>query len=146
VNKKEAVEKCNKHGIYQLNKGESLGDALDYIDNGTSRKGYKYRKNDGSLMSENEIIRNENKIAFHKSFTPPEYNEGDVGSIDDIQSVNDFREDREKRGVIINCFYCGDCLRVDSDKVDDEDGDYSEPQDTVHCESCMNAAISRLAM
>ena len=142
MNIKEAREKCYKHGIFQLNKGESLADALDHIDNGSARKGYKFKHDNGRPMSENQIIANENSIAFHKSFTPPVFKVDEVESIEDIAESMDFREDKGARGVIINCFYCGDCIRIDGDDFDD----YAEPEDTIHCDSCMNAAISRLAM
>lgn len=139
----EAKRKCKEHGIFQLNKGETLADALEHIKNGTSRKGYKIKTDSGRLLSKNKIIANENSIAFHKSFTPPVYKADEVELIDDIPDDLDLREDKTKQGVILNCFYCGDCLRVD---VFDDDEDYGAPQDTIHCESCMNAAISRLAM
>ena len=145
MNFKEAKEKCNSHGIYQLNHGESLADALDHIENGTQRKGYRVKFDSGRAMTKNQIIANENRIAFRKSFTPPVYAQEEVELIDDISSDNDFREDRTERGVILNCFYCGECLRIDY-CYSDGDGDYGIPQDTIHCESCMNAAISRLAM
>ncbi len=144
MNLKQARKLLNDHGIYQLNKGETLADAIDHVKNGSSRKGYKYRNNDGSLMSENQIIQNENKLAFHKSFTPKEFNKDEVDDIDDICESEDLREDKNERGIIINCFYCGTCLRVDGNV--DSEGDYPKPEDTVHCEGCLNDAISRLAM
>ena len=143
MNIKEAREKCYKAGIYQLNKGESLADAIDHIDNGTARKGYKYKFDNGQLMSENQVIQRENKIAFHRSFTPASYNEDKVEDIDDITGDEDLRDNKKERGIIINCFYCGTCLRVDA-SIDEDD--YPEPEDTIHCEGCMRDAISRLAM
>ena len=140
----QAKEMLAKKGIHQLNKGESLADAIDHVVNGTARKGYKYRHDSGSLMSENQIIANENKEAFHRSFTPPEFNEDEVESIDDITDAYDFREDKTFRGNILHCFYCGDCLRIDGS--DNPEDDYDSPEDTIHCGDCMNAAISRLAM
>jgi len=75
MNIKEARKKCNDAGIFQLNKGETLADALDHIDNGAIRKGYKYKLDSGQLMSENQIIQHENKAAFNRSFTPATYSE-----------------------------------------------------------------------
>jgi len=141
---KEAVQKVNDHGIYQLNKGESLADVLDHIDNGTARKGYRVKADNGRLLSENEVIMHENKAAFHRSFTPAVFVEDEVEDIDDIPSSLDYREDRTERGVIINCYYCGICIRIDIDWSDGED--YGEPQETIHCDGCMKDAISRLAM
>lgn len=144
MNLLDAKKKLAKNGIYQLNKGESLKDALDFVDNKIPRKGYKYKRDDGSLMSKNEIISNENKEAFHRSFTPATFSKDEVECIDDIPAADDFREDKSRRGNIINCFYCGSCIRVDG--YDLVEHDYDTPEDTIHCESCMNDAISRLVM
>jgi hypothetical protein len=139
----EAKKLCNDHGIFQLNKGESLADAIDHIQNGTPRKGYKFKADNGRLLTKNEIIRNENKEAFRKSFRQPEFVEDEVDDIDDILESNDFRENKEARGVILLCYYCGTCLRVDG-----YDGaeDYDSPEPEIHCEDCMSAAIWNLAM
>jgi hypothetical protein len=145
MTKAEAIAKLANHGIYQLNRGESLDDALASVDSGGSRKGYKVLADNGRRLSENEIIANENSVAFHKSFTPTEFHEDHVEEIDDICDSEDFREDKTARGVIIHCYYCGTCLRVDSNGLDDDE-DYPEPIDTIHCDGCMNDAISRLAM
>jgi len=142
LNISEARELLNDHGIYQLNKGESLAAAIDHVKNGTARKGYKVKADNGRLLSENEIIQHENKAAFLRSFTPKEFHEDEVEDIDDITDDMDLREDKSERGEIINCFYCGDCLRVD----ESGEGDYAAPVDTIHCEGCMSDAISRLAM
>ena len=144
MNLKEAIQKLNNNGIYQLHKGESLADALDSIDKGTKRKGYKVLHDSGEHMTENQIIANENKEAFHRSFTPAVFNHDEVESIDDIPKDYDYREDKSSRGNILNCFYCGDCLRVDG--TSDPADDYDSPEDTIHCEGCLNDAISRLAM
>ena len=144
MNYREAIEKLSGRGIYQLNKGESLADALRHIESGEPRKGYKFRRDDGRLMTENEIIQNENKEAFHRSFTPAEFNEEEIEDISDITDSYDFREDKNLRGNIIHCFYCGDCLRVDGS--DHPDDDYDSPEDTIHCDDCLKDAISRLAM
>jgi len=139
----QAREFLNERGIFQLRKGETMKDAMDSVLNHTSRKGYDFKRSNGTLMTENEIIQASNKEAFMK-FTPAEYVEDEVEDIDDIPQSNDYREDDKERGIIINCFYCGTCIRVDGDV--DEIGDYPEPEDTVHCEDCMKDAIARLAM
>ena len=144
MNLEQARSLLESHGIHQLNKGESLADAIDHVANGTKRKGYKIKHDSGAMMTENQIIANENKEAFHRSFTPAEFNEDEVEIIDDIPDSDDFREDKTSRGNILNCFYCGDCLRVDGS--DNPEDDYDSPQDTIHCDGCMNDAISRLAM
>lgn len=145
MNVKEAKTFLHDHGIYQLNSGETLADALDHVQNGTPRKGYKVRADNGRILSKNEVLMHENKAAFNRSFTPKEFHSDEVEDIDDISDSNDYRESKGERGVIIQCFYCGDCLRVDACSVDDDE-DYGPPQDTLHCDGCMNSAISRLAM
>jgi hypothetical protein len=139
----EAKRLCHDNGIYQLNQGESLADAIDHINNGTPRKGYKVRADNGRKLTYNEVIAHENKVAFSKSFTPAEYHQDEVDEVDDIVGSNDLREDKSERGVVINCFYCGDCLRVD--EVDGL-GDYAPPEPEIHCEDCMSDAIMNLAM
>ena len=138
----DAKKLLAENGIYQLNKGESLQDALDYVNKKIEiRKGYKFKHNDGSLMSENQVIQNENKEAFKLSFTPATYSHDDVESIDDICDADDYRENKNLRGMIVNCFYCGGCIRCDGDE---EDYSVSEPE--IHCDDCMNDAIMKLAM
>lgn len=142
MNKKQIIEKLNSHGIYQLNKGESVADALDHVDNRAIRKGYKYRHNSGRLMSDNEIIMNENKVAFMKTVSPKEYRQDEVDDIDDICIENDNRQDETERGVIANCHYCGICLRVDADGHED----YEIDDSLIHCEGCMKNAIAKNCM
>ena len=144
MNLKEARRKLAESGIYQLRKGESLADALESIDKGTPRKGYKIKHDSGVLMTKNQIIANENMEAFCRSFTPAEFNEAEVDNIDDISEACDLREDKDYRGNILHCFYCGDCMRVDG--TDDPCDDYDSPDELIHCESCMKDAIKRLAM
>jgi len=96
MNIKEARKLCEDHGIHQLNKGESLADAIDHIQNGTPRKGYRVKADSGRPLTKDEIIRNENKEAFRKSFTKPEFLEDKVDDIDDIPDSNDLRENKEK--------------------------------------------------
>jgi hypothetical protein len=143
MNIKEAKKLCHENGIHQLNKGETLADVIDHIKNGTLRKGYKYLRDNGVPMSENEIISNENREAFRRSFTPPEFYEDEVEDIDDIPEENDLREDKTARGVIILCHYCGTCLRIDAGP-DDVDYDVTIPE--IHCEDCFSAAIYNLTM
>ena len=141
MNLLEAKKILSEHKIYQLNRGETLADALDHVQNGTARKGYKVRADNGRALSENEIIMHENSVAFHR-FTPSAFQSDEVEEIDDIPEDCDFRDDKTERGEIINCFYCGTCLRVD----ESGEGDYAAPVDTIHCEGCMKDATSRLAM
>jgi hypothetical protein len=143
MNITEARKLCNDNWIRQLNRGESLADAVDHIQNGVIRKGYKVKADNGRKLTKNEIIHHENKAAFSRSFTPSEFNQDDVESIADILDENDFREDKSKRGVIINCYYCGDCLRVDGGS---DTEDYESPEPETHCESCFSDAIMNLAM
>lgn len=144
MNKAEAIQKLADHGIHQLHKGESMADALRHIETGEPRKGYQVLKDNGTRMTDNEIIAEENSKAFHRSFTPAVYNEEEVEDIDDIPESADFREDKSERGVILNCYYCGTCMRVDAYRIDGED--YDSPENTDHCEDCMNDAISNLCM
>tara|TARA_R110002096_G_scaffold327284_6_gene521281 strand:+ start:375 stop:797 length:423 start_codon:yes stop_codon:yes gene_type:complete len=140
MNITEARKKLADFGIHQLNKGESLADAIRYVDGEILRVGYKVKHDGGTLMTENQVIANENKIAFSRSFTPASYFAGDVESIDDICKEDDFREE-EGRGSIANCYYCGWCIRVDGD---DEDYSINEPE--THCNDCLSDAIMNLAM
>ena len=139
----EAKKLLKENGIHHLNKGESLGDAVDHVLNGSIRKGYKIKANNGRKLTRNEIIAHENRVAFSKSFTPTEFSQDEVESIDDILDENDLREDKSKRGVVINCYYCGNCLRIDGF---DGAEDYDSPEPEIHCENCMNNAIMYLAM
>ena len=144
MNIDEAKKFCKDNGIHQLNKGESLADAISHIKNRTPRKGYKYKHDDGRLMSENEIIENEYKEAFRRSFTPPDFQKDEVEDINNISDSEDFRTNKKERGVIMNCFYCGTCLRVDSGGG--REGDYDSPEPETHCDECRNAAIYNLTM
>ncbi|MFA5409373.1 MAG: hypothetical protein WC343_11435, partial [Bacilli bacterium] len=61
----EGKQRVRDAGINQLRKGETLKDALDYLDGKiVTRKGYDFKHDDGRLMSKNEIIRASNKEAF----------------------------------------------------------------------------------
>lgn len=141
MNMKEAKELLAQHGIYQLNKGESLKDALNHVLEGTLRVGYKVKHDDGRSMDKNQIIMTENKAAFARSFTPAEYHEDFVEEIDDVTSENDLREDRTKRGMMVNCYYCGDVIRIDG-----EGKDYQRTIPEDHCSDCTNDAIMNLCM
>lgn len=133
MNKKEAIQKLNDNGIYQLRKGETLADALESINNKTQRKGYEYRNSDGSLMSKNKIIAEANKEAFGKSIREPEYigYEEDDYDVEDITGRDDYRSDMTKLGGIQPCKYCGKALRVD------EGANY----EILNCEDCSSYAI-----
>lgn len=86
-------------------------------------------------MSDNEIIMESNKEAFFKRVSPKEYVEDYVENIEDIPESHDFREDKEHRGAIANCYYCGTCIRIDG--LDD----YETHDSLTHCDDCMNNAI-----
>ena len=136
----EAKKFLNDKGIKQLRRGESLQDCLDSVANNTARKGYDFKHDSGRLLTQNEIIQRSNKEAFLKTVSPKEYLADEVDEIDDISDSNDYREDKEHRGAIANCYYCGDCIRIDGF----EDYDVNEPE--VHCDGCMKNAIANLAM
>lgn len=138
MNLQEARNKLANHGIYQLNNGETLANALDHVDNGSIRKGYRVRADNGRPLSENEIRQQENRAAFARSFTPPTYTPSHV---DDVEDATDCRHDTSKRGTLANCYYCGDSIRIDGD-----DEDYTIFEDVTHCEDCSNAATMNLAM
>lgn len=142
MNLSEAKKKLNDAGIYQLNKGETLRDALNHVEKGTPRKGYKIRASNGRLLTKNEIIHHENKAAFAKSFTPSEYLRDD--EYEDAEEVyEDKREDKSVRGLLCRCYYCGISMRIDGW----EGGvDYEDEQPEVHCDGCTNDAIMKLAM
>lgn len=128
---KQMREKCNKHGIYQLRKGETLQDALDYIDGKLpKRKGFKFKTDSGRLLDKNEIIAASNREAFAKTVTRPEYNEFDPDEID-IESCEDYREDSTKPGVLEPCQFCGKALRIDRETQ----------YDILNCEDCMGISI-----
>ncbi len=136
MNKSELIKKLNDHGIHQLRKGETLQDAIDYIEGKrVGRVGYDYKKDSGSLMSKNEIIAASNKEAFAKSgaATPPDYNEFDQDDYteEDYSSLEDYRNDTTKTGELQPCQYCGTALLVD------EDADW----DILNCEDCHSHAI-----
>ena len=138
----EAKQKLNDAEIYQLNQGESLRDALDHIDNGSARKGYRVKTDSGRMLTENEIIHYENKAAFEKSFIPAQYSSD--GEYDDPEDVStDLREDKSVRGLLCHCYYCGTSMRIDGW---DGGTDYEENVPEVHCEDCFSDAIMNLCM
>lgn len=129
MTKKEIIDFLASHGIHQLNAGESVQDALDYV-NGVRafRVGYQVRVNmpAGRRLSEHEIIAASWKEAFSKTVSEPEW----VGAPDeeeiDIDSLEDYRCDTSCVGEVDYCQYCGKPLRVD--KV----GCY----EILNCEAC----------
>jgi len=56
----QAKEFLADHDIHQLRKGETMRDAMDSVLNSTSRKGYEYKRANGTLMTENQIIQASN--------------------------------------------------------------------------------------
>ena len=143
MNKSELISNLASKGIHQLNKGETAADALKSAENGTARKGYRIKFDDGRAMSENQIIAEENKQAFARSFTPAIYEEEeDAPNAEEV--TEDCRLDTSKRGTIEHCFYCGDNIRVDAEY--DGQRDYDNQDERNHCEGCVNDAIMRMCM
>lgn len=119
------------HGIYQLRKGESAKDALDYVHGKLPfRVGYKFKTDDGQVLSKNEIIAESNKEAFSKTVTIPDYEEFDPETTS-VEDAEDYREDSTKPGVLEPCMYCGKALRIDEGTT----------WDILNCEDCMGVAI-----
>lgn len=132
MKREEYVKKIEDNGIYQLRYGETISDAMDYINGDRlERKGYDIKADDGRDLTKNEIIGRSNKEAFAKMVTYPEKK---LISYDDDYEViegNDEREDLSKKGVVEECQYCGEPIRID------EDSDYT----ILNCDDCMNVAI-----
>lgn len=135
MNKRQIIEKLAEAGITQLRKGETVGDALRYVD-----KEIPFRKGHIVGRDRNETIFLNNKEALSKSFTRPEYNgssliDQDINSIpsDVLDSLEDWRENKNAIGVLQPCQYCGVAMRCD------EEGQY----EIFTCESgdCTNSAI-----
>jgi hypothetical protein len=140
MNKLEMIDKLAKNGIHVLNKGESIADALAFVDGEiASRKGFRDKFDSGKPMTKNQQIMNSNKEAFLKSCPPVEYNQDTVEHIDDISL--DYREDTSSRGRILNCYYCGTAMRVDGG--DSEEHDYEPAESIEHCDdkACFSNAI-----
>lgn len=121
------------HGIYQLRKGESVKDALDYIHGKRPfRVGYQIKADNCRVLSKNEVIAASNKEAFSKSVTIPDYEPFDLATkVEEITGVDDYREDTSKPGVLEPCMYCGKALRIDRETQ----------YDILNCEECMGVAI-----
>lgn len=140
MNIQQAREKLHKAGIYQLRHGESLQDALDYVDGKIRRKGYKIKHDDGRRMTKNEIIAESYREAFCRTITEPEYVERPLENPDDVRPINDYRSDFTKRGVLQYCYFCGESMRIDANEEMTED--YEEPPTSLdNCEDCMSVAI-----
>lgn len=135
MNKQQMIDKLSDKGIHQLNCGESVGDALDYIDGKLpQRKGYRIKSDSGRPLDRNEIIATSNKEAFAKSVRTPEwigYNHSDPT----VLPKEDQRQDETKPGIIQECMYCGVPILTD-------DKDF----DILNCESCMSYAILKNCM
>jgi hypothetical protein len=132
----ELKKRCNDGGIYQLRKGESLQDALDYLDGKIpSRVGHKTKSDSGRKLSRNEVIAESNKESFSKGVTIPEYVEFD-GNTKLKDAYEDQREDETKDGVLEPCMYCGKAIRIDA----------YEQWDILNCEDCMGVAILKNCM
>lgn len=116
MNKTDAIKFLADNGIRQLNKGESLADAIASVKNKSARVGYKYLNEDGTKMSNGEIIANENREAFAKTFTPPTYNHEELT---DLENAEDVRHDKDVIGVLENCTFCGCAIHIDADQLCD---------------------------
>ena len=142
MTKPEIIKKLNDNGIFQLRKGESIQDALDYVDGklSGSRKGYDIKSDDGTLLSKSEIMARSNKEAFSKYVTTPEYlesgNELSDYSNKEIENLEDCRENKNHIGIIKPCDYCGTDLRAD----------VNENWEIFNCDSCMSYAILKNCM
>lgn len=132
-------KRLNDAGIFQLRKGESVQDAIDYLDGKIpgGRKGYQIKKDSGEPMTGREIRQASQKEAFSKQCSEPEYKEHNLSMVD-INSLEDYRNDTSKDGVIERCQYCGTPVRTDYD------GQY----DILTCESpkCIDWAILKNCM
>lgn len=128
----ELKQRCNDNGIYQLRKGETLQDALNYLDGKLpERVGYKIKTDSGRPLDKNEIIAESNKEAFAKSVTIPDYEEFDPDTTN-LEDAEDYREDSTKPGVLEPCMYCGKALRIDEGTT----------WDILNCEDCMSIRTS----
>ena len=76
--------------------------------------------------------------------SPVDFISDTVESPDDVIDENDNREDKTKRGSLINCHYCGDTLRIDLPYEGFEDYPPTQPEE--HCESCSSHATYNLCM
>lgn len=135
----EIRKRLNDAGIYQLRKGETVKDAIDYLDGKLpgGRKGFQIKRDDGSKMTENEIRQSSQKEAFAKHCSEPEYIHHDLTNVE-ISKLEDYRNDYSKQGVIEPCQYCGKPLRTD----------YEGQYDILTCESpkCGDWAILKNCM
>ena len=129
------IDKLAAAGITELRAGETVGNALDYVD-----KKIPFRK--GHIVGKNkhETIFLNNKEAFSKTFTRPFYHESslieqDINTIpiEVLESMEDYRENTDEIGVLQPCQYCGLAMRCD------EEGQY----DIFNCNSrdCHSTAI-----
>lgn len=134
MTKLEAIEKLNGAGIHQLRQGESLKDALDYVDGEiASRKGHQVKFDNGKKMDRNQIIGASNREAFAKTVVKPEYVGGDVDDYDEDEyyTLEDNRENTDVIGELQPCQYCGTMLHVDK----------GSNYDILNCDDCMTYAI-----
>jgi len=137
MNKLEIITKLANSGIYQLRSGESVGNALDYVEGSrTERVGYKIKSDTGRLLDKNEIIAESNKEAFSKSIGErPIFINDDTCAEDlteeELKLYEDFREDKTKVGVLLPCEYCGTLMRADFE------GQYK----IFNCDGCHKYAV-----
>lgn len=130
------IDKLASFGIHQLNAGESISDALDYVDGKmVSRKGHRIYSDSGRKLSRNEIIAAANKEAFSKTVREPEWVGCDIETVD-INTLEDYRENLNENGEVQECQYCGTGLRVDK----------GAQFDILNCASCHNYAVLKNCM
>jgi len=130
MTKNEIITKLANAGITQLRNGESVGDALRYVE-----KEIPFRKGHIVGRDKNETIFLNNKEAFSKCFTRPNLIDEDINTIPSevLNKLEDWRENKNEIGVLQPCQYCGVAMRCD------EEGQY----EIFTCESgdCGNSAI-----
>jgi len=131
MKKSEIIQRLAAHGIYQLNKGETAANALDYIDGRLpSRIGYQVKTDASRMMDKNEIIAASWKEGFRKTLKErPEYQEFDPETVD-LSKVEDTRSNLDLPGILQPCQYCGKAVLTDD-----------EEYEILNCEDCMGHAI-----
>lgn len=80
--------------------------------------------------SANQMIAASYKEAAIINCSPVDFIHDDECEYDDISPNNDYREDTESRGVIINCCFCGTACLFDDDG---ESQDYDRGDSFHHC-------------
>ena len=137
MNKLEMITKLADAGIHQLRSGESVGDALDYVEGKRrERVGHKIKADDGRVLDKNEIIAESNKEAFGKTIGERPTFISDDTCVEDLTEeelscYEDFRNDTTKVGVLLPCEYCGKLMRAD----------YEGQYEIFNCDGCHKYAV-----